>query len=96
MSNLRSSDRPLTKGGEFLGERGFLGGRGSLRKLGSFSFGKLILGREIFGVRGDFCEREVFVERALFDCVVRVDVLREDLDEEELVVLDLRAMEGGE
>lgn len=91
MSNLRSKDSPLTMGGESFGWRGFLGGRGSRRKLGSFNLGKIFLGLEIFGARGDFRDRAVLVERALFDFVERVDVLR-DLDEEELVVLDLRAI----
>lgn len=83
-------------GGTLFGCSGFLGGRGSRRKLGSLSFGRIFLGLEIFGAREDFCERDVLVERALFDFVVREDVLLEDLDEEELVFLDLRAMERSE
>ncbi|MEJ2711060.1 MAG: hypothetical protein P8074_25865 [Anaerolineales bacterium] len=83
-------------GGTLFDGLDFLGGRGSRRKLGSLSFGRIFLGLEILGTREDFCEREVLVERALLDFVVREDVLREDLDEEELVVLDLRAMERSE
>jgi len=92
ISSFRSSESPLTIGGELFGGRSFWGGRGSLRKLGSFSFGKIFLGLEILGARGDFWERAVFVVRVLFDCAERLVGLREDFDVEEPVVLDLRAM----
>lgn len=82
-------------GGEFFGEPVFLGGRGSLRKRGSFSFGKIFLGLEIFGARDAFFEREVFDDLVLFDRVVLLDVLREDLAVEELVFFGLRAMMEG-
>ena len=96
ISSLRSSDSPLTMGGELFGWCAFLGGRGSRRKLGSFNLGKIFLGVETLGARCDCRARDVLFERALFDFVERVDVLRDDLDEEELVVLDLRAMERNE